>query len=145
MKPNLTHLALHVENLDDCVQFYQKYCQMRVIHERVKRNNRVIWIAEAGREHQFVMVLLGGGSRYKPLDTDFSHLGFAVESKAEVDRIACEAKQEGALVWKPVQEPYPVGYYCGLIDPNGTYVEFSYGQPLGPGSEEMKLKIDAIK
>ncbi|MCX4198148.1 sugar phosphate nucleotidyltransferase [Methylobacterium organophilum] len=34
-------------------------------------------------------------------------------------------------------EPYPVGYYCGVRDPAGNYVEFSYGQPLGPGAEDM--------
>ena len=27
----------------------------------------------------------------------------------------------------------------GLRDPAGNYVEFSYGQPLGPGSEEMPI------
>ncbi len=137
MNPNLTHLALHVENLDECVAFYQKYCQLQVIHEREKRSKRVIWMAEIGREHEFVIVLLGGGSRHPLADTDFSHLGFAVESREDVDRIALAAKQEGVLVWPPVQEPYPVGYYCGLRDPNGSYVEFSYGQPLGPGSEAM--------
>jgi len=139
MNPNMTHIALHVEQLDACVGFYRQYCQLRVIHERHKRGKRVIWMAEQGREHQFVMVLLGEGGRHQQGKQDFSHLGFAVDSKAEVDRIAAEADKEGLLVWPPIQEPYPVGYYCGLIDPNGNYVEFSYGQPLGPGSEDMPL------
>ena len=26
--------------------------------------------------------------------------------------------------------------YCGIRDPDGNYVEFSYGQPLGPGAAE---------
>ncbi|MCZ6873564.1 MAG: VOC family protein, partial [bacterium] len=26
------------------------------------------------------------------------------------------------------------GYYCGVRDPDGNMVEFSYGQPLGPGA-----------
>jgi hypothetical protein len=30
-----------------------------------------------------------------------------------------------------------VGYYCGLRDPDGNSVEFSYGQPLGPGAEAL--------
>ncbi|MDO8695654.1 MAG: VOC family protein, partial [Pseudomonas sp.] len=41
--------------------------------------------------------------------------------------------------WPPRDEPYPVGYYCGVRDPAGNYVEFSYGQPLGPGSEPMSI------
>jgi len=24
-----------------------------------------------------------------------------------------------------------VGYYCGVLDPDGNRVEFSFGQPLG--------------
>ncbi|EOG6103224.1 VOC family protein, partial [Pseudomonas aeruginosa] len=27
----------------------------------------------------------------------------------------------------------------GLRDPAGNYVEFSYGQPLGPGSEALSI------
>ena len=42
----------------------------------------------------------------------------------------------GGMSWPPVDEPYPVGYYCGLRDPDGNFVEFSYGQPLGPGADD---------
>ena len=49
------------------------------------------------------------------------------------------AEQAGCLIWPPRDEPYPVGYYCGLRDPAGNNVEFSYGQPLGPGSEAMLI------
>jgi len=107
MKPNMTHIALHVEQLDACVDFYQEYCQLRVTRERHKRGKPVIWMAEQGLEHQFVMVLLGGGTRHQQGEQDFSHLGFAVDSNAEVDRIAAEADKKGLLVWPPVQEPYP--------------------------------------
>ena len=41
------------------------------------------------------------------------------------------------LLWAPRQEAFPVGYYCGLVDPDGQYVEFSFGQPLGPGAPEL--------
>ena len=65
--------------------------------------------------------------------------GFALESRADVERIAAMAAADGCLIWPPRDEPYPVGYYCGLRDPAGNYVEFSYGQPLGPGSEQMPI------
>lgn len=134
MKPRLTHIALQVKDLEPCIEFYRQYCQLAVIHRRQSRTNQVVWMAEQGREQEFVMVLLQGGHKQRPRSDDFSHLGFAVASTGEVDRIASEAKKQGVLVWPPVQEPYPVGYYCGLVDPNGNYVEFSYGQPLGPGA-----------
>ena len=58
-------------------------------------------------------------------------LGFALESRKSVDAIAERAREEGILAWEPKQEPYPVGYYCAVKDPDGNFVEFSYGQPLG--------------
>ena len=53
-----------------------------------------------------------------------------------VDDIADMASTEKILAWPCKQEPYPVGYYCGVKDPDGNFVEFSYGQPLGPGAEQ---------
>jgi len=51
--------------------------------------------------------------------------------------LAEQAKKDGRLVWAPRAEPYPVGYYCGIRAPAGNIVEFSYGQPLGPGAEHL--------
>ena len=91
MQPVLTHLALHVRDLDACVEFYREFCAMGVVHERGGGDGRVVWLAEPGRE-------------------------------------------AGCLMWEPRDDAYPVGYYCGVRDPDGTCVEFSYGQPLGPGA-----------
>ena len=67
-------------------------------------------------------------------DGDFSHLGFALESREAVDAAEAKARAGGYLMWPTREEPYPVGYYCGLRDPDGNCVELSYGQPLGPGA-----------
>jgi len=142
MSATLTHLAMHVRDLDACIAFYTDYCGMRAVHERTTDNagNRVIWLAEPGREQEFIIVLIPGGPGRAQIDTDFSHLGFALESEAAVDAVAERAREAGCLVWAPRREPYPVGYYCGLRDPDGNFVEFSYGQPLGPGTEEIRAK-----
>jgi len=107
---------------------------MQLVHERVTDGRRVVWLAEPGREQEFIFVLVPGGRGKLPATTDYSHLGFALESRAAVDAIADRARGAGSLVWEPRQEPYPVGYYCGIRDPDGNMVEFSYGQPLGPGA-----------
>jgi len=80
-----------------------------------------------------------GGQDRNLASTDYSHFGFALNSREEVEQIAALAAHDGCLIWPPRDEPYPVGYYCGLRDPAGNYVEFSYGQPLGPGSEERPI------
>lgn len=130
----LTHIALHVRDLNACIQFYESYSGMRIVHDRFSGGKRIVWLAERGREEEFILVLIPGGPGRDQSSEDFSHLGFALESQSAVDAIAERARNEGILEWEPRQEPYPVGYYCGIKDPDGNFVEFSYGQPLGPGS-----------
>ncbi|MCY1351402.1 Glyoxalase/Bleomycin resistance protein/Dioxygenase superfamily protein [compost metagenome] len=139
MRPTLTHVALHVPDLEACVGFYRRFCGMRVIHERAGKGSRIVWMAEPGKEHQFIFVIMPGGADRHLASDDYSHFGFAVDSREAVDAIAADAEHAGCLIWPPRDEPYPVGYYCGLRDPAGNYVEFSYGQPLGPGSEAMPI------
>jgi catechol 2,3-dioxygenase-like lactoylglutathione lyase family enzyme len=134
MTPAFTHLALHVRDLDACVAFYRAFCGMRVVHEREDAGTTVVWLAEPGRESDFIIVLIPGGPGRDQSDQDFSHFGFALDSRDAVDAIAAKAEAAGRLAWPPREEPYPVGYYCGLRDPDGNFVEFSYGQPLGPGA-----------
>ena len=165
----LTHIALHVMDLEACVDFYCSYAGMRVIHERPWGNShqrpsdnshqrpsdnshqrpsdnshqrpscerRIVWLSEPGQGSQFIIVILPGGDGHKQQMNDFSHLGFALESKAAVDRVAMRAEEEGILVWGVREDSYPAGYYCGVRDPDGNFIEFSYGQPLGPGAPEL--------
>ena len=136
MHPQLTHLALHVRDLDAMVEFYSDYCELAVVHDRRRDGGRVVWLAEAGREHEFVIVLIAGGPGRDQGEGDFSHLGFALASRDAVDQAAARAEVAGHLMWPAREEPYPVGYYCGLRDPDGNCVELSYGQPLGPGAPD---------
>jgi catechol 2,3-dioxygenase-like lactoylglutathione lyase family enzyme len=140
MRPTLTHLALHVQDIAACIAFYEDYCRMRVVHERgqARQGNRTVWLAEPGKEQTFVIVLISGGPRRSQAENDFSHAGFALSSREEVDAVAARAQAEGVLAWPPRQEAYPVGYYCGLRTPHGAVVEFSFGQPLGPGAPEQE-------
>ena len=134
MPVSFTHLALHVRDLDACVHFYTSYAQMQLTHDRVNDGKRIVWLAEPGREKEFIVVLIPDGPGREQAPIDYSHLGFALDSKEAVDRIADMARSDGILEWEPRQEPYPVGYYCGIRDPDGNFVEFSFGQPLGPSA-----------
>jgi catechol 2,3-dioxygenase-like lactoylglutathione lyase family enzyme len=138
LTPALTHVAMHVRYFDECIAFYTEYCGMQIVHERGLEDpgDRVVWLSEPGREKELIFVLIPGGPERPAVDRDFAHLGFALESRDAVDRIAERGREAGCLAWEPVEEPYPVGYYCALHDPEGTFVEFSYGQPLGPGAED---------
>jgi catechol 2,3-dioxygenase-like lactoylglutathione lyase family enzyme len=142
--PTLTHVALHVRDIDASIRFYRRFCGLGIVHERAAgAGERVVWLAEAGREAALIFVLLSGGRGREPAADDYGHLGFACADRGEVDRIAAEARAEGRLVWEPRDEPYPVGYCCGLKDPDGNFVEFSYGQPLGPGASDRRAGIES--
>ena len=132
--PAMTHIALHVEDLQACIDFYAAYCGMTVCHQSEEGGKSGVWMAEPGKEKVFILVLIPGGPGRKLQETDFSHLGFAMESEQAVNDIADKAREEGCLWWEPKSRPYPVGHYCGVRDPDGHAVEFSYGQPLGPGA-----------
>lgn len=137
MSATLTHLALHVPDLDSCIAFYRDFCNMRIIHERPAKGSRIVWMAEPGKERSFVVVMMPGGAMRQRAEDDYSHIGFALDSRAEVEAIAARAQSAGCLLWAPREDPYPVGFYCGVRDPAGNAVEFSYGQPLGPGAEPL--------
>lgn len=130
----LTHIALHVRDLDACIAFYSDYCGLAMVHDRQDESGRVVWLAEPNRAEDFIIVLIPGGPGRDQGEGDYSHLGFALDSRAAVDAIAAKADADGRLAWPTREEPYPVGYYCGVRDPDGNMVEFSYGQPLGPGA-----------
>ncbi len=136
--PRITHIALHLVDIDACIDFYQQCCGMSIVHSRTAGEQRIVWMAEAGRESDFIFVLMNGGQNLELADTDYRHFGFALESRAAVDAIAELGRERGCLVWPPREEDFPVGYYCGLRDPNGNFVEFSYGQPLGPGADQFE-------
>ncbi|MCK4868016.1 MAG: VOC family protein [Alphaproteobacteria bacterium] len=138
MTAAFTHVALHVRDLAACVAFYRDFCGLKVVHERGEPGDpRAVWLAQPGREREFIFVLLPGGPGRDQGDRDFSHFGFALDSREAVDAVAGKAAAAGCLLWAPREEPYPVGYYCGLRDPDGNAVEFSYGQPLGPGAGDL--------
>ena len=128
-----THCALHVRDLAESVAFYENYCGLKIVKEHGEGAGRVVWLASPGSERSFVLVLLGGGRDHAQNEDDMTHYGFGVPTRADVDRIAERAKRDGCLHWEPRDYAPPTGYLCGVKDPTGHIIEFSHGQPLGPG------------
>ncbi len=135
MATRLTHIALHVDALDACIDFYQRYCGLQVADDQVRGGRRVVLLAEPGREAEFVMQLLGGGEDRPAEPQRDNHLGFAVESRDAVDEALAKGREEGIIVFEPEDGPFPIGYFCGLRDPNGNTVEFSYGHLIGADAQ----------
>lgn len=132
MTPAFTHCALQVADLQASIRFYERYCGMTIVKEHGEGDKRVVWLASPGAGAAFVLVLLGGGRTRSQPEDDMTHYGFGVASRDDIDRIAAQAKNDGCLFWEPRDYAPPTGYLCGVKDPTGYVIEFSYGQPLGP-------------
>jgi catechol 2,3-dioxygenase-like lactoylglutathione lyase family enzyme len=105
-----------------------------VVHTRPASTagEHVVWLASPDYRGLFVIVLLPGRRLVKsPAASENEHLGFAVTSVQEVKRLAERGRQEGILFWDYEEGDYPVGTTCGVLDPDGNVVEFSFGQPIG--------------
>ena len=125
-----THVALQVLDIERAIAFYRRYCGMQVVHDRTDEF-RVAWLGWGEDPPRFAIVLLA-----KPYPTNtqppFQHIGLAVDSRSEVDVIAQRAATDGlGVIWPPRDGGPIVGYFCGLQDPDGNIVEFSFGQRLG--------------
>jgi catechol 2,3-dioxygenase-like lactoylglutathione lyase family enzyme len=121
-----------VRDLDTSIDFYRDYCGLEIVKEHGEVENRVAWLASPGEENNFVLVLLGGGPARTQDKDDMTHYGFGVASRADIDKIAERASEDGILHWEPRDYAPPTGYLCAVRDPSGYIVEFSHGQPLGP-------------
>jgi len=88
----------------------------------------VMWVSARPLGLDFVLVLMGGGD--DGVAPRMHHLGFTVESRAHVDRIAQEARKLGILKQGPADLGDPVGYFVILSDPDGNGIEFSVDQDI---------------
>ncbi len=126
----LTHVAFAVRDLAASVSFYEKYAAMQVVHRRPSgtegAEGGVAWLSDLTRP--FVIVLIQApGLNDTPLGP-FGHLGVAVASREEVDRLAKLARADGRLAGGPNDSGPPVGYWAYIRDPDGNTLEVAHGQ-----------------
>jgi catechol 2,3-dioxygenase-like lactoylglutathione lyase family enzyme len=126
----LTHMALPVADVAASVDFYSRYADMVMVHERVDdaTGDRVVWISD--RTRPFVIVLIQQRDAHGG-PTGFAHLGVACTTRDEVDRRCAAALAEGRKVLGPIDSGPPVGYWAFVVDPDGYNLELSYGQEVG--------------
>lgn len=130
MRIKCTHVALQVNDMERSLAFYERYCGMRVVHDR-HESFRVVWMGWGEQPPQFVIVLLE--TPYKTnQQPEFQHIGMAVESREDVDRLYERAVGDGIKkLWPPEDGGPIVGYFCAAADPDGNLIEFSHGQNIG--------------
>jgi lactoylglutathione lyase len=127
MPPRLTHVVLKVKDLDRSIAFYDRFCDLEIVRDG-RPKGHTVWLAPRRREAgppAFVLVLY-----LTEVDCRIDHLGFQVEERPQVDRIAADGERLGILAEPPFDGGGDIGYVTMLRDPDGHLVEFTWGQPL---------------
>lgn len=129
---SLTHVALRVKDVDASIAFYRRYAGLVPIHDRTDDATRVVWLSEVAEEPEFVIVLMQMPADAWPERRPVDHLGFAVPTRDEVDRLGALGRSDDVLVLSPRDLGPVVGYICEVADPDGNVCEFSHGQAINP-------------
>lgn len=131
VRATCTHVALLCRDIEASVAFYREHVGLDEVHRRVDGGTVVVWLGEKERKEDFVLVLIDADHADAVEPAPLAHLGYAVASREDVDRAYAQAERAGLTAQAPVYAGPIVGYYCLVRDPDGNWVEFSYGQSLG--------------
>ncbi|MDQ6727793.1 MAG: VOC family protein [Actinomycetota bacterium] len=115
-------------DLDKSIAFYEKWAGMK-LEGQLNDPMGVRGARLAQKAGGFVLSLLAG-----PMPMPMPgvmHLGFDCASKADVDKVATDAKAAGILTFGPVDSGTELGYQAYITDPDGNNLEFSFGQKVG--------------
>lgn len=127
----LSHLGLPVSDLTKSVAFYEKWAGMKVQSKSNDPGVRSTRLAQSAGG--FILSLLAG-----PMPMAMPgvmHLGFDCATKAEVDKLATDAKKAGVPTVGPTDGGPGLGYQLFLADPDGNNLEFAFGQTVGVAEE----------
>jgi lactoylglutathione lyase len=129
-KPRLSHIGIPVTDLSKSVAFYKKWAGMTVQDGPADPGGiKGARMAQAGGT--FAISLLEMPVQNALPMPGVMHLGLDCTSRAQVDKIAADAKKAGILLSAPVDSGPDLGYQTYISDPDGNNLEFSFGQKLG--------------
>ena len=126
----LTHFTFGVTNLDASLEFYARWFDLVIVHDKRPMGSRGAWITTRAQAEldppDFLFVIQ---EEENPVALD--HFGFQVERRADLERIADAAKDAGVWVMGPIDLGGMVGTFVTIQDPDGHRWEFTCGQPIG--------------
>ena len=126
----LSHIGLPVTDLAKSIAFYEKWAGMKV-QQKPKDPVGIQGARLAQKSGGFVLSLLEMPVQMALPMPGVMHLGLDCTTKAQVDKIAADAKKAGILISGPVDSGPDLGYQTYISDPDGNNLEFSFGQKVG--------------
>src|SRR5438876_2872544 len=108
--PLWTHITINCRDIDASVEFYTSLCGLSIVRDRRLEGRHNVWRGPAprpGEDPIFVLVIVQDEVKAR-----LDHFGFQCDSRAEVDRIAEQARQQNILVQEPLDAGGVVGYFA---------------------------------
>src|SRR5216683_6685211 len=100
MPTRWTHITINCSDIDRSVDFYTSLCGLSIVRDRRLEGRHNVWLGPAtpAREDPvFVLVIVQDEVKAR-----LDHFGFQCDSRAEVDRIADDARAQKILVQQPI-------------------------------------------
>jgi catechol 2,3-dioxygenase-like lactoylglutathione lyase family enzyme len=137
-----THIALPASDIDASIAWYERFTPLELLDRREDPDGFGAWLGHSDQaDKPFILVLVSffrdQDKGPQPVMAPFAHIGIEVPSRAEVERIAEQAKAEGCLHWPPTDMPDPIGYICAITDPDGNVIEVSHNQGVYAKAKEV--------
>lgn len=138
---HFTHNAIITENVQALVDFYTRWCSMRLVKDRREEDRRVAWLAPRHRDDLvFVVIQVERAGNTEDASLGI-HYGFQLESREAVNALYREMHSAGLNPSQPADEGEIVGYIFFVKDPDGRNVEFNFGQNVGPDNWDSSCEV----
>lgn len=136
-----THNAIEAKDISKTIEFYEDFCELRIVKDRrdlITRSpqfegatRRVVWMAPKA-EASPLFVIIEETTRDEKTDSFVRHFGFEVETREKVDFLYKKALNKSYKVVEPRDMGDFLGYLFLVKDPDGRFVEFTAGQKVEP-------------
>lgn len=138
MKPRITLITLGVEDLERAVEFYRDglgFPTEGIIGQEFEYGAVAFFDLQPGLKLAlWPRESLAKDSGLQPSEPSPGNICLAhnVSSKAEVEQVAEQAQQAGAIIVKPPHDTFYGGYSSYFLDPDGHLWEATWNPELQP-------------
>lgn len=139
MTLSFTHNAFLTADIDACLDFYQRWCGMRIVKDRGRDDPdqaHVVWLAP--KDHDAPIFVIAHHPSMPALtpasEPVLRHFGFDLGTREAVDELYRRFVAAGVAAPEPEDLGDIAGYLFFVRDPDGRVVEFSAGQDVTPAA-----------
>lgn len=128
-----THLLLVVQAVPESTRFYENVCGLSRLHSRVREDGQLVqWMGSSRIGARLILVDSRPGEQ--PIGP-YGHIGLSCASLEQYN-----SKLEAAWPYieaGPRNDPWPLGDWFSVLDPDNNRVEISFGQD-GPQPKDQR-------